>query len=137
MQPWSEGLSFPDSFRYHWRASYIFHMQKRTRQHRLRARVTEFLLPPIEDGLVLGNRSPIGHVAVGKALSLLTSTAFEHIAISDDVIGDILIRSAILRKIDAASVTAFVLKEIKPLMGSEEILHLDLDIEMLIDSDRP
>lgn len=112
------------------------YMQKRTRQHSLRARVREFLLPPIDDGLVLGNRSPIGHVAVGKALSLLSSTAYEHIAITDDVISDILIRSAILRKIDAELIIAFVLKEIKPLMGPDEILHLDLDVELLIEFGR-
>uniref|UniRef100_E6PRH7 Uncharacterized protein n=1 Tax=mine drainage metagenome TaxID=410659 RepID=E6PRH7_9ZZZZ len=63
---------------------------KRTRQHRLRVRISEFRLPPIEDGLVLGNRSPIGHIAVGKALDLLSSTAYEHIPIADDVISDIL-----------------------------------------------
>jgi hypothetical protein len=106
---------------------------KRTRQHRLRVRISEFRLPPIEDGLVLGNRSPIGHIAIGKALSLLSSTSYEHISITDDVISDILIRSAVLRKISVEAIVAFVLREIKPLMGSDEILHLDLDVELLIE----
>lgn len=111
-------------------------MQKKGRQHRLHARVTEFLLPPIDDGLVLGLHSPIGHVAVGKALNLLSSTAYEHIPIEDDVISDILVRSAILRKIGAEVIVSFILKEIRPLMGSEEILHLNLDVELIIESDR-
>ena len=100
--------------------------------HVLQARVGEFVLPPIEDGLVLGCRSPIGHVAVGKALSLLTSTPYEHLMVEDEVIGDILVRSAILRKIPADDLVAFVLREIKPLMGPEEILHLHLEVEVRV-----
>lgn len=111
-------------------------MQKKLRQHRMRARLKEFLLPPIEDGLVLGLHSPIGHVAVGKALSLLSSTAYVHIPVNDDVISDILVRSAILRKISEQAFIDFILHEIKPLMGPEEILHLDLEVEILLDEDR-
>lgn len=109
-------------------------MTHRTNSHVLHARVGEFVLPPIEDGLVLGRLSPIGHVAVGKALSLLTSTPYQHLVVEDDVIGDILVRSAILRKIRAEDLTAFVLREVKPLMGPEEILHLHLDVEVRIES---
>jgi hypothetical protein len=104
-------------------------------QHHLRARIKEFVLPPIEDGLVLGNQSPIGHIAVSKALSLLSSTSYQHVPIEDDIISDVLIRSSILRKIPTEVIVGFVLREIKPLMGAEEILHLHLDVELTIDSD--
>ncbi len=109
-------------------------MQKIRRSHILRVRLGEFILPPIEDGLVLGRDSPIGPVAVGKALGLLTSTPFEHVPVEEDeVIGDLLVRSAILRKISSSDLVAFVLQEIRPLMGPEEILHLHLDIELQIE----
>ncbi|MBI4808421.1 MAG: hypothetical protein HY799_05705 [Nitrosomonadales bacterium] len=100
----------------------------------IRARLTEFVLPPIDDGLVLGKSSPIGHVAVGKALSLLSTTAFDHIAIEDDVIGDILVRSAIMRKVSKDQLISFVLNEIKPLMGPEEIIHLDIEVELTLET---
>jgi hypothetical protein len=100
----------------------------------IRARVREFVLPPIVDGLVLGRFSPIGHVAVGKALALLTTTPFEHLSIDDEVIGDVLIRSAVLRKIDGDALRRFILDHIKPLMGPEEILHLELEAEIVIES---
>ena len=100
----------------------------------IRAQLTEFVLPPIDDGLVLGKSSPIGHVAVGKALSLLSTTSFDHIAIEDDIIGDILVRTAIMRKISKDQLVAFVLNEIKPLMGEEEIIHLDLEVELTLES---
>ncbi|MDO8350883.1 MAG: hypothetical protein Q7S94_06995, partial [Gallionella sp.] len=104
-------------------------MISRKHQSVIRAQLTEFSLPPITDGLVLGRLSPIGHVAVGTALSLLTTTAFEHLAIEDDVIGDVLIRSAILRKTSKEQLINFVLQEIKPVMGAEEIIRLDIKIE--------
>jgi hypothetical protein len=100
----------------------------------IHARLTEFVLPPIDDGLVLGKRSPIGHVAVGRALSMLSTTRFEHVAIEDDVIGDILVRSAIMRKVPKEQLIAFVLSEIKPLMGDDEIIHLDLEVEVSLES---
>jgi hypothetical protein len=109
-------------------------MSVKHKQHHLRARIKEFLLPPIEDGLVLGIRSPIGHVAVGKALTLLSSTHYQHVPIEDDVISDVLIRSAILRKMPMELVVNFILREIKPLMGPEEILHLDLEIALTIEA---
>lgn len=99
----------------------------------LRARAREFLLPPIEDGLVLGRQSPIGPVAIGKALSLLSTTAFEHVPVEDNVIGDILVRAAILRKVRTQELMDFVLREIKPLMGPEEILHLKLEVNIHIE----
>lgn len=109
-------------------------LRNKKHQNIIRARLTEFVLPPIDDGLVLGKHSPIGHVAVGKALSLLSTTSFDHVQIEDDVIGDILVRSAIMRKISVAQLTQFVLTEIKPLMGSEEIIHLDIQVEISVES---
>ncbi len=108
-------------------------MNNRKHQNIIRAQLTEFSLPPITDGLVLGRLSPIGHVAVGKALSLLTTTSFEHLDVEDDIISDVLIRTAILRKASREQLINFVLQEIKPLMGAEEIIHLDLQIEVMLE----
>ncbi len=106
------------------------------KKHRstIRAHLSEFVLPPIDDGLVLGKSSPIGHVAVGKALSLLSTTSFDHIPIEDDIIGDILVRTAIMRKVSKDQIVSFVLNEIKPLMGPEEIIHLDIDVEISLEN---
>lgn len=108
-------------------------MKKTSRKYALHVRLSEFALPPIHDGLVLGCASPIGHVAVGRALSLLTTTPFTHLPIEDEVIADVLVRSAILRKLTPEELRRFVLEEIKPLMGPEEILHMRLDLDLLLE----
>lgn len=112
-------------------------MKHLKRKYDLRVHLNEFILPPIMDGLVLGCLSPIGHVAVGKAMSLLSTTAFTHIPVEDDVIADVLVRNAILRKLPEDELKRFILEEIKPLMGPEEILHLKLDVEVIVERMAP
>lgn len=100
----------------------------------IRARVSEFTLPTGYDGLVLGQEAAIGHVALGRALNLLSATPFEHVAVNDGIVSDVLVRGAILRKLTADQLRAFVLGEIRPSMGPEEILQFRLDVE--IDAER-
>lgn len=106
------------------------------RKVRLRARVTEFAYPPIHDGVVIGRSAPLGLEAFRKAISLLVASRFEHLTIdNDDVVGDILVRSAILRRVEPARLVAFVLQRVKPLMSGDEILHLDLDAEVELEEE--
>ena len=102
----------------------------------IRARVKEFGVPPIHDGLVVGKRAPIGCAALRQCLKLLAPSAFEHIEFEDDVISDILIRHQILKRISQETLIAFVVDRIKPLMGDEEILHLALEAEVILEEER-
>ena len=104
-------------------------------QHSLKVRVKEFGIPPIRDGLVLGRNSPIGCAAIRKAIDLLVTSPFEHIEIRDEIVSDLLVRSTILRRIPQEKLVNFVLQRIKPLMGPEEILHLDLDAEVTLENE--
>lgn len=104
----------------------------------IRARVSEFAYPPVHDGVIIGKTAQLGLAAFRKALDLLVAVPFVHVHFDDDeIIGDLLIRHAVLRRIDKTKLVAFIMKQIKPLMSSEEILHLDLHIEVEIDEDSP
>ncbi|MEW6681297.1 MAG: hypothetical protein AB1451_00030 [Nitrospirota bacterium] len=105
------------------------------RQHSIRVRIREFGIPPIHDGLVLGKKSPIGCEAFRRAISLLVATPFEHIELDDGVIGDILIRANILRRIPKDKLISFVLQQVKPLMEPEDVLHMDVDLEVSLETD--
>lgn len=104
-------------------------------RHVLRARVREFGIPPIRDGIVLGKQSPVGCVALRNVLGLLGGSPFAHMELADEVISDVIVRQAILRRIPKEKLIAFVLDRIKPLMGPEEILHLDLEVEILLEEE--
>ena len=104
-------------------------------RHVLRARVREFGIPSVRDGIVLGRQSPVGCVAIRNAVGLLGGAPFAHIELEDEVISDVIVRQAILRRIPKEKLIAFVLDRIKPLMGAEEILHLDLEVEVMLEED--
>ncbi|TAN47812.1 MAG: hypothetical protein EPN21_16435 [Methylococcaceae bacterium] len=107
----------------------------RSYKHFFRTRVREFTIPLISDGLVLGRQAPIGGVAFSKALELLIVSPFERIGLEDEVISDILIRQSLLRRVPRERLVEFVLQRVKPLMGPEEILHLELTAEILIEEE--
>jgi hypothetical protein len=97
--------------------------------------VREFCTPPVHDGLVLGKRSPIGCIAIRRALALLQTTAFTHIEIDDDVVGDIIVRESILRRVPREKLIRMVVQRIKPLMAADEIVHLDIVAEVQVEAE--
>ncbi len=96
------------------------------------ARISEYAIPPLKDMLVLGNDAPIGCVAMRRSLELLIRTPFEHIELEDDVIGDILVRQPLLRRVAKNTLIDFVLDQIKPMMGADEVLQVELDIKIFL-----
>lgn len=105
------------------------------REVRLRVRAREFVLPPVRDVLVIGARSPVGCVAMQRALSLLSPDTFEAIEISDHpVITDVVVRQNLLRRISRERRIGFIIERIAPLMGEVEILHLDVEVELEIEA---
>lgn len=100
---------------------------------RLRARVTEFGYPPVHDALILGKWAPLGTEAFRRAVGLLVSTPFESVAVEDDIIGCILVRSSILKRLSTERLVDFAMTRLKPLMTADEILHLDLEVEVDLD----
>jgi hypothetical protein len=105
----------------------------RERKAIVSAQVEEYVIPPIKDLLILGRQAPIGCIAMRRALDLLVKTPFEHIEVDDDVIGDILVRQPLLRRLPAERLERYVLTQVRPLMGPDEILHVDLEIRVLLD----
>lgn len=103
----------------------------------LTARITEFSIPPVSDGLVIGKESPIGFAAIGKALHLLVADHYQAIEVADDVISHIIVRRNLLRRVPEQKLVAFVRSRIRPLMSPEEILHLELTAEVKVEDSEP
>ena len=99
----------------------------------VRMQAKEFLIPPVRDCLIVGKKSPIGCVALKKALSLLHGEPFEDLHPDDDVVGDMLVRASILRKLPREKFMALVLKRIKPLMSDNEVVELGIEVELLLE----
>lgn len=96
--------------------------------------VGEYAIPPLKDMLVLGKNAPIGCIAMRRAIELLVKTPFEHIELDDEVISDILVRQSILRRVSRDELIDFVVAHMKPLMGSDEVLHALVEVHVFLSS---
>lgn len=98
----------------------------------IQARIKEFAIPPITDGLVIGREASIGTIALQKALNLLIPDHFEHIAIDDEIVADVLIKSILLRRLTKDRLVKFIMEQIKPFMSVRDIVHVQLDLEIAV-----
>jgi hypothetical protein len=102
----------------------------RTPKFFLQARIKEFAIPPITDGLIIGREASIGAVALQKALNLLVPDHFEHVTVDDELVADVLIKSILFRRLTKERLVKFIIEQIKPFMNSQDIIHVQLDMEI-------
>lgn len=107
-------------------------MTTNERKTHISARVGEYAIPPLKDMLIMGKEAPIGCIAMRRAIELLIKTPFEHIELEDDVISDILVRQHLLRRVSRDGLIDFVMTNVKPLMGPDEVLHAELDVNVFL-----
>lgn len=96
-------------------------------------RVRALEIPPIKDGVLIGRDAAMGGEAMARTLRLMTNEKFERIALRDEVVAEIVVRAAILRKLGRERLVKFVLNRIKPLMTETELLLLDIEVELTIE----
>ncbi len=96
------------------------------------ARVSEFTVPPVRDALVFGARAPVGCVAMLGALQLLGPETYDRIEVDDELVKDIVVRATLLKRAGREKLIVWILDEVKPLMTAEDILHLHLEVEVLV-----
>lgn len=99
----------------------------------IRVRLRALEIPPIKDGLVIGKDAAIGGEAMIRTLRLMTIEKFERIPMRDEVIQDIIVRAAVLRKLGRDRLIEFILSRVKPVMAETELLMLDIEVEVLIE----
>lgn len=99
----------------------------------LRVRLRALEIPPIKDGIIIGRDAAMGGDAMLRTLKLMTNEKFERIAVKDGVVQDVIVRSAVLRKLGQARLLGFVMERVKPLMAENELLMLDIEVELVIE----
>jgi hypothetical protein len=105
-----------------------------TNEQYVRVRIKALEIPPVKDGIVIGRSAPMGADAMMRTLKLMSTEFFVHLSVThDNVISDIIVREAVLRKLKEDRLRAFVLKRIKPLMAENELLMLDMEIEVVVE----
>src|SRR5579884_2384646 len=92
-----------------------------TGEKTLRVRVRALEIPPIKDGLVIGKDAAIGGEAMIRTLRLMTNEKFERIQLRDAIIQDVIVRTAVLRKLGRDRLLNFILTRVKPVMAETEL----------------
>lgn len=98
-----------------------------------RVRFRTLDLPTIRDGVVIGRTAPISADAMMQTLRLVSTDRFVDLPMTDDMIASVIVREGLLRKLDPAAVTHFVVQRVKPFMSDTEVLRLDIDMEILLE----
>jgi hypothetical protein len=100
----------------------------------VRVRLKALEIPPVKDGIVIGKQAPIGAEAMLRTLKLMSNETFVRLAVAkDEVISDIIVRESVIRKLKEAKLRSFVETRIRPLMASNELLMLDMEIEVVVE----
>ena len=95
----------------------------------VRFSVKEFQIPPVRDCLVVGKEAPTGCVALKNGLSLMHEEPFEDLHLENDIIGAVLIRASILRKVSPEMLLKLMVKRVAPMMSKREVVLVQIDAE--------
>lgn len=100
----------------------------------VRVRIKALEIPPVKDGIVIGRSAPMGADAMMRTLKLMSTERFVRLPIAgDEIVSDVIVREAVLRKLKEERLRAFILTRIKPLMAENELLMLDMEIEVVVE----
>jgi len=100
----------------------------------LRVRVKALEIPPVKDALVIGRHAAIGGEAMARTLRLMSNEKFDQVIVKDPVVHEILVRSAVMRKVGQERLVKFVLERVKPVMTESELLLLEIEVELVLEA---
>ncbi len=102
--------------------------------HFFRARFRTFEIPLVRDAVVVGMESSASMETLLATLQTITPESLVGVPVNDEIVGGIIIREALLKKFPEGLVERFVLQRVKPYMSAAEILRLDLDMEIVLET---
>jgi len=103
---------------------------------RVRMTLSEFDLPPIQDAAVIGKDAAIDGASLLRCLGSLTVRGYERVTIEDDVIGDIIVRAEILKRVPRERLIRLIVQHVKPMMGRREVMKMTIATEIFIEISR-
>lgn len=91
-------------------------------------------MPLVRDAIVIGREAPAELDSLLTTLRTTTTESLVGMIVSDDVVGSIIIREALLKKFPDGLIERFVLQRVKPYMSASELLRLDLELEIVLEA---
>lgn len=94
----------------------------------------EIRLPPFEDILIIGKKSPHGRMGLSKSFQFLIPDEFEVYEVNDPIIDAVFINKRLLKKIDKDHILGILGKKVFPFVSDGEIIKVDFKIKIYYDA---
>ncbi|MDD4189691.1 MAG: hypothetical protein PHI28_00025 [Mangrovibacterium sp.] len=94
----------------------------------------EIRLPPFEDILIIGKKSPHGRMGLSKSFQFLIPDEFEVFEVDDPIIDAAFISKRLLKKIDKENILGILEKKVFPFVSDGEIIKVDFKIKIYYDA---
>ncbi|MDF1550118.1 MAG: hypothetical protein P1P88_19995 [Bacteroidales bacterium] len=91
-------------------------------------------LPPFEDILIVGSKTPQGKIGVSKAFEYLVPDEFEYFEIEDERIEAVFVNKMILNKIDKETIIKILSENVFPYTSARELIKVDFKIKLSYDA---
>ncbi|MGV8096524.1 MAG: hypothetical protein AB2L24_32100 [Mangrovibacterium sp.] len=101
-----------------------------TRKYEINLGFEEIRLPPFEDILIIGKKSPHGRVGLSKSFQFLIPDEFEVFEIDDPIIDAVFISKRLMKKIDKEHVLSILQNKVFPYISDGEIMKVDFKIRI-------
>lgn len=109
-------------------------MEKTTPKYSVELGFEEVKLPPFEDILIVGRKSPQGKNGVARLFELLVPNEFEMVDLDSPNVEAVFINRKILNKIEVDHILTILKKKVIPFISPAEILRVDFRLKIHYDT---
>jgi len=100
------------------------------RKAEIQMRLTEFEIPPMQDVLIIGRRSPVGPESARRMVDVLSPEQYEIIRVEHALIEALVIRKSIMNMIQQDKLVALIIEEGEKIINEKMIIKIQLNITL-------
>jgi hypothetical protein len=105
-----------------------------TMKYTIQLSFEEVRLPPFDDILILGKKSPQGKMGVHKSFEFLIPNEFEAFEVEDEIVEVVFINKRVLKKMGSDRVISILRNKVFPYVSESEMLKVDFKLRIFYES---
>ncbi|MGE4586106.1 MAG: hypothetical protein AB7D05_02060 [Mangrovibacterium sp.] len=103
-------------------------------KYRINLGFEEIRLPPFEDILIIGKRSPHGRIGLSRSFQFLVPNEFETFDVEDPVVEAVFINKRLLKKMNQDRILSILKDKVFPYISEGEIIKVDFKVRLFWES---
>jgi|GEM_PF-422112 len=101
-----------------------------SRKYEISLGFEEIRLPPFEEVLIIGRKSPHGRIGLWKSFQFLIPDEFEVYEVDDPIIDAAFINKRLLKKINKDQILSILKEKVFPFVSEGEIMKVDFKVKI-------